>query len=110
MASIIIQYCDQTLTVDALVCGKFAAHAIDGAPLKYLKPSAWYSVSHVATGRKVCEIQGRNIAVKLARRLDTLLIEDFTAADFAGKWSERYRAFFDKALPIVRAAQKDRGD
>lgn len=99
-----IQYCDKTLTVEVLVRGKFAAHAIDGSPLKYIKPSSWYAVSHVATGRKVCEIEGRDVAVKLAKQLDGLLTEDFTADDFSGVWSERYASFFAKAKPIVQVA------
>ncbi len=106
MNTITIAFVRHTLTVEAHVCGTFAVHAPNGAPLRVIGVDGWYTVSHVGTGYACTAIRGRAAALALAQQLDGLLTEDFTLADFSGEQTERYRAFKAAAKPLINAARE----
>lgn len=100
MKIIIAQPGQSTVEFDAHVRGAFAVHAPDGTPLRYHKKEWWYMVTHVRTGYAVCEVKGRDKALRIARDLNRFLPEgDFTVADFE---TEKYKAFVQQVKPIVR--------
>jgi hypothetical protein len=79
---------------EAIVIGKFASHAPYGEPLKRHPRDAAFCISHVATGRAVCQVRGRKHAAVLTRMLnDSLPGFDIEESDFSEVWSERYRQF-----------------
>lgn len=98
------RYADTPLTVEAVICGKFAVHVGTG-PFVIKNGGATYTVTHIATGYSSARVWGFQRARKLAKKLDALLTEDFTAADFEVPFSERYKAFLAQAKPLIVNAE-----
>ncbi len=94
---------DIPIDAHAIKCGRFAVHLWDGAPMGKLPANSYFSISHIATGHKAANVQGKEKAIKTARAFDAALgAQDFREEDFAFPWSDMYRAWVEAAKEIVK--------